>query len=73
MKQVTFAFEHDEVNHRGPPLEAERERQLIELMAQAIAAVLQHTQGEEDEPSLRIPDQRDRGFRTNVTEYSGAT
>jgi hypothetical protein len=51
MKQITFAFENDEATHRRPPLEAERERELVELMAQAIAALLQPSQGEEHEPS----------------------
>jgi len=51
MKQITFAFEHDEATYRSPPMPAERERLLVELMAQAIAALLQPSQGEEDEPS----------------------
>ena len=49
MQQVTFVFENDESTHRGPPIEAGRERQLVELMAQAIATVLHHRYGEEHE------------------------
>ncbi len=51
MQQTTLAFKNDEATHPGLPMEAEREQQLIELMAQAINTVLQHPQGEEDEPS----------------------
>ena len=40
MKQITFAFEHDEASYRSPPALAEREQLLVELMAQAIAALL---------------------------------
>lgn len=43
--QVTFAFEDNEAT------EAERERQLVKLMAQAINAVLQRREGEQDEPA----------------------
>jgi hypothetical protein len=32
-------------------MEAEREQQLVELMAQAIVAVLQHRDGEDHEPT----------------------
>ncbi|MGH8610681.1 MAG: hypothetical protein ACREYF_01190 [Gammaproteobacteria bacterium] len=49
MQQITLAFEHDEPTPHGPPIEAERERQLVELMAQTIVAVLQHRDGEEHE------------------------
>ncbi len=35
----------------GPPMAGEQEQPLIALMAQAIHAVHQHPQGEEDEPS----------------------
>lgn len=49
MQQVTLAFEHDEPAPHGPPIEAEQERQLVELMAQAIVAVLQRRDGEEHE------------------------
>ncbi|MGH8523491.1 MAG: hypothetical protein ACREXY_04540 [Gammaproteobacteria bacterium] len=51
MQQVTLAFENenDEPADHGPPIAAERERQLVELMAQAIVAVLQHRDGEEHE------------------------
>lgn len=51
MQQVTLAFENDESTPHGPPIEAERERQLVELMAQAIVAVLQHRDGEDHEPA----------------------
>ena len=50
MQQVTIVLENDEATHRGPPIEAEGERQLVELMAQAIVAVLQHRDGEDHEP-----------------------
>jgi hypothetical protein len=49
MQQVTLAFERDEPAPHGPAIEAERERQLVELMAQAIVAVLQHRDGEDYE------------------------
>ena len=51
MQQVTFAFENDAATQPSPPIEAEREQLLVALMAQAIVAVLQHRQGEEDELS----------------------
>ncbi|MGH8579940.1 MAG: hypothetical protein ACREVK_07425 [Gammaproteobacteria bacterium] len=51
MQQVTLAFEHDEPTPHGPPMAAERERQLVELMAQAIVAVLQHRDEEKHEPA----------------------
>ncbi len=51
MQQVSLAFENDQTTNPDPPMEAEQEQQLIELMAQAINAVYQHRQGEEDEPS----------------------
>ena len=51
MQQVTLAFEPDEPTLLGPPLAAERERQLVERMAQAIVAVLQHRDGEDHEPA----------------------
>ena len=50
--QVAFAFEDNQasdLNHR--PMDAERERQLVKLMVQAINAVLQHSEGEQDEPA----------------------
>ncbi|MFH0342856.1 MAG: hypothetical protein ACHBNF_12165 [Chromatiales bacterium] len=49
MQQVTLAFEHDEPAPHGPPLTGEQERQLVELMAQTIVAVLQHRDGENHE------------------------
>ncbi len=51
MQQITIALENDQATHPGPPMEAEQVQQLIELMAQAINAVLQHRQGEHDESS----------------------
>ena len=51
MQQVNLAFEPDEAAPLGPPLAAEQERQLVELMAQAIVAVLQHRDGEDYEPA----------------------
>ncbi|AGA32600.1 putative transposase [Thioalkalivibrio nitratireducens DSM 14787] len=37
-----------------------------------VRAILEHI-GEPATPPLRIPDQRDRSFRRNVTGHSGAT
>jgi len=51
MQQIILAFEPDEPAPHGPPLTAEQERQLVELMAQAIVAVLQHHDGEDYEPA----------------------
>lgn len=51
MQQVTLAFEQEEPTPHGPPIAAEREQQLVELMAQAIVAVLQHRDGEDHEPA----------------------
>ncbi len=51
MKQLQFALENDEKTHPNLPMPAERELKLIELMAQAIVAVLQQLHGEEDEPA----------------------
>lgn len=52
MQQTTIEFEDEKP--RAPPLEADQEQRLIELMAQAIEAVLQHDQigqGEEHDRS----------------------
>lgn len=51
MKQLQFALENEEKPHSNLPIPAEREIKLIELMAQAIVAVLQQPQGEADEPA----------------------
>lgn len=50
--QVTFAFEDNEATDlERRPIDAERERQLVKLMVQAINAVLQRPEGEPDEPA----------------------
>ena len=47
-QQTTFAFEEQGFSaFTAPPLEAGQQQRLIELMAQAIQAVLQHAQEEE--------------------------
>ena len=51
MQQIIFPFENDQATDPDPPMAAEQAQQLIELMAQAINAVHQYHQGEEDEPS----------------------
>ena len=48
MQQTMFAFEDEELRDLAHPLEAEQQRRLIELMAQAIQAVLQHAEVGED-------------------------
>lgn len=52
-QQRTFAFEEDEgFSAFTPPLEAEQAQRLVELMAQAIQAAVQHAQeGESHEHS----------------------
>jgi|SoimicMinimDraft_3_1059731.scaffolds.fasta_scaffold201460_1 hypothetical protein len=50
MQQVTFAFETEQPTP-SVPLAAEQERQLVEVMAQAILAVLNHHHEEEHEPT----------------------
>jgi hypothetical protein len=42
MQQTTLAFEDEELRAPALPLEADQQQRLIELMAQAIQAVLQH-------------------------------
>jgi len=42
MQQTMFALEDEELRELAHLLEAEQQQQLIELMAQAIHAVLQH-------------------------------
>ena len=50
MQQIIFPFENDPATDPDPPMAGEQEQQLIELMAQAILALLhQHPPGEEDE------------------------
>jgi hypothetical protein len=51
MQQLRFALENEEKTQLGLPVSTPQEQQLIERMAQAILAVLQHRQGEEDESS----------------------
>lgn len=52
MQQTLFAFEGEELRALVLPLEADQQQRLIELMAQAIQAVLQHAQaGEEHDRS----------------------
>ncbi len=51
MQQVTLDLDNDEDARLGPVIEPERQQQLIALMAQAIAAVVQSNQGEDHEPS----------------------
>ncbi len=51
MQQVTLDLDDDEDASRGPVIEPEQKQQLIVLMAQAIVAVVQSTQGEDHEPS----------------------
>ena len=46
-----FAFEDNATTPPDPPMTAEQERRLVELMAQAINAVLQRREGEQDEPA----------------------
>lgn len=42
MQQTMFAFEDEALRDLALPLEADLQQRLIELMAQAIQAVLQH-------------------------------
>ncbi len=51
MQQVTLDLDNHEDARRGPVIEPEQKQQLIVLMAQAIVAVVQSTQGEDHEPS----------------------
>ena len=51
MQQISFPFENDHPTDLGPPMAGEQEQPLIALMAQAIQALHQYPQGEEDEPS----------------------
>jgi hypothetical protein len=51
MQQVTLDLDTDEDARVGPVIEPERKQQIIALMAQAMVAVVQSKQGEEDEPS----------------------
>ena len=51
MQQVTLDLDHHEDARPGPVIEPERKQQLIALMAQAIAAVVQSNQGEDHEPN----------------------
>ena len=51
MQQLKFALENDEKTHPDLPIPAEREPNLVELMTQAIVAVLQQSPGKEDEPA----------------------
>ena len=48
MQQLRFTIECKK-NNTSSPMPAEQERKLIELMAQAILALLQQPPGEEDE------------------------
>ena len=49
MQQLKFILENEDKTHPGLPISAEREKNLIELMAKAILAHLQQPPGEEDE------------------------
>ena len=49
MQQLKFTKENYNKTHPSLPIPAEREKHLIELMAQAILAHLQQTAGEKDE------------------------
>ena len=51
MQQVTLEFNNDEDAQQGPMIEPEQKQQLLALMAQAIAAVVQSNQGEDHEPN----------------------
>ena len=51
MQQVTLDLDNNEDAHRGPVIEPEQKQQLLALMAQAIAAVVQSNQGEDHEPN----------------------
>jgi hypothetical protein len=51
MKQIPLPLEDDQSAPAVIALEAEQEQQLIELMAQALAAVLRLGQGEQNESS----------------------
>jgi hypothetical protein len=48
MQQLRFTIEYEKTN-TSPPMSAEQELKLIELMAQAILALLQQPPGEADE------------------------
>ena len=49
MQQLKFTIENEVKIHPSLTIPAEREKHLIELMAQAIVALLQQPPGEEDE------------------------
>lgn len=49
MQQITLALDPDEADRPGPVLDPERERQLIEAMAQALIAVGSSQGGRDDE------------------------
>lgn len=50
MKQTTFTFaDNDQREHPLSALDPQRKKQLVELMAQAIAAVLEPDRGAENE------------------------
>ena len=49
MQQLRFTLENDEETHPSLPMPSEREGKLIELMAQALLALLQQPPGKEDE------------------------
>ena len=48
MQQPMFTFAVEELSDLAPPLEADQKQRLIELMAQAIEAVLQHARVAEE-------------------------
>jgi hypothetical protein len=50
-QQVTFAFGSDEAPVPGRPTDPERERQLLQLMTQALTAVLRNREGDKNEPA----------------------
>lgn len=51
MQQVTLDLDNHEDARPSPVIEPEQKQQLLALMAQAIAAVVQSNQGEDHEPN----------------------
>ena len=52
MQQLRFTLEDEEKIQAGLPMPVQQQQKLIERMAQAINAVLQHRQGGEEDEHL---------------------
>ncbi len=55
MQQIIFPFENDPATDPDPPMAGEQEQQLIELMAQAILALLHQQPCHREERGHRVP------------------